>query len=493
MKRKIILNSDDYAVYDYSLYPTEEPFGYEITINTDLSESFDNLISNTGDLNESIDGSIDITDEEDTIKFLEKCKDKKLQLELLKNAEYVYFEFDVEQVGKYIKKNPSLKDKKIIFYGELDLNSTLLDDISNNFEDTSNLYFRLSGNATLISFQEYQDTFKALQTKIEEINKYDFSPLEKIMYVYDMTRDKLYVEVDENEDKLISRNLSSALLGNKIVCVGYAVIFKTLLNMLDIDCKMVYLMQPDKLSGHARNVIYIKDEKYGIDGVYYFDPTWDNKKVENDNSFLSSYRFFGMTKTSMNNLDNGNLVDQNFPYFSDDIMWKVEDILEEQGFSGLTEEMLKSINHMGSLVIKKSVINKTLINNPNVPDFVKPKKEDVVKTLYELADYFYRPLLAETLLKVLYNVRKVQYYANPEKYPFGLNEFFRTVLYSKWEFESTPDERFITSVQGLDRKQIAKMKLDKTVKYAEDTDLYKNIQQVKLAKILRRVYEQKKN
>ena len=54
-----------------------------------------------------------------------------------------------------------------------------------------------------------------------------------------------------------SRNLSSSLLGDKIVCVGYAVIFKTLLQMLEIDCKDIYLLPIDKESGHARNLIYV--------------------------------------------------------------------------------------------------------------------------------------------------------------------------------------------------------------------------------------------
>ena len=46
------------------------------------------------------------------------------------------------------------------------------------------------------------------------------------MYAYDMVRDKIYAEVDENDDKMISRNLSTALLGDKIVCLGYANVFK---------------------------------------------------------------------------------------------------------------------------------------------------------------------------------------------------------------------------------------------------------------------------
>lgn len=167
------------------------------------------------------------------------------------------------------------KQKKIVFNDFLELDPTLVNEISSAFgNETSNIYFNLIGNSELITFDEYKATIDKISTMINEIEKYNFSPMEKIMYVYDIVRNKIYIEVDENEDKMLSRNLSSSLLGDKIVCVGYAKIFRTLLQKLGITCKELYLHHPDRKGGHARNVIYVKDEKYDIDGVYYFDPTW---------------------------------------------------------------------------------------------------------------------------------------------------------------------------------------------------------------------------
>ena len=236
-------------------------------------------------------------------------------------------------------KNIDLKTKKILFTDIYNLDPEIISDVERSFgNDTSNIYFDVAGNVNLISFQEYKDTIKAIDNMVQEIEKYDFSPLEKIMYAYDLVRNKVYVEVDKDEDKLDSRTLSSVLLGDKIVCVGYARVFKTLLEKLGIHSREVHLNYPDRIGGHARNEIYVKDE--------------------NDISYLSSYRFFAMTKSAMDSIDNGRFIDDKFPYFSSDIMWEFEEAVDEKGFEKLPPEMIKSINHMSGLVYDKALINK---------------------------------------------------------------------------------------------------------------------------------------
>ena len=80
-------------------------------------------------------------------------------------------------------------------------------------------------------------------------------------------------------------------------------------------------------------------------------------------------------------------------------------------------------------------------------------------------------------MKVLYNVRKNQYYLEPEKYQFGINEFYKIAVLSGWDFEGTKKEQL--SLKKATPKQVAKIKLDQIVRYSEETDLYKNIEQVK--------------
>ncbi len=287
----------------------------------------------------------------------------------------------------------------------------------------------------------------------------------------------------------VSRTLSSVLLGDKIVFAVYAIVFRTLLEKLGIKSREVCLYNSDKTGGHARNEIYVKDEKYGIDGVYYFDTTWDSKKEEKDNSYLLKYRFFAKTKESMDRIDNGILIDENFPYFSKDIAKQVEKIIKEKGIEGLPPILLKSINHMSRLIYGRNLINKSMLS-PFVPPQFRLNEEKIIKDLEPLAEYFNKPLTADILLKVLYNVRKNQYYLEPEKYQFGLNEFYKIVVLSGWDFKGTKKEQM--SLKTATPRQVAKIKSDQIVRYSKETDLSKNIEQVKLTKVLRRIYESKK-
>ena len=408
MRGKLILSDfDEYESTKYNISEGLDPYGYEISICTDLSEEFVNLILNIGDANESdlnasIEAVIDCCEDEESMTFFKQYRNRTL--ELLQNAEYITFNFDVEKICEYVKANKILRTKKIIFNDILELKPEIVTEISNTFgNDTSNIYFNVVGNDKLISFEEYKATVKV----IDVIEKFNFSPMEKIMYVYDIVRDKVYAEVDENEDKNISRNLSSVLLGNKIVCVGYAKIFRTILEKLGISSHEVYLYYPNKNGGHARNEVYIKDEKYAVDGVYYFDPTWDSKKSENDNTYLFSYRYFAMTKTAMDLMDKGRLIDRIFPYFSDDIADEFEEIIKE-GLEKVPEEMIKSINYMSSLVYNKYLIDKTryLYRQGIIKSLLEVNTDEVIEELIPLVEYFNKPLSTNILLKVLYNVRK---------------------------------------------------------------------------------------
>lgn len=148
--------------------------------------------------------------------------------------------------------------------------------------------------------------------------------------------------------------------------------------------------------------------KESYDGVYYFDPTWDSKKSENDNTYLFLYRYFAMTKVAMGLMDKGRLIDRIFPYFSDDIADEFEEIIKE-GLEKVPEEMIKSINYMSSLVYNKYLIDKTryiLYRQGIIKSLLEVNTDEVIEELIPLVEYFNKPLSANILLKVLYNVRK---------------------------------------------------------------------------------------
>ncbi len=225
------------------------------------------------------------------------------------------------------------------------------------------------------------------------------------------------------------------------------------------------------------------------DGVYYFDPTWDSKESENDNSYLFSYRYFAMTKPAMDLMDKGRLIDRVFPCFSDDIAYKFEEIIKE-GLEKVPEEMIKSINYMSSLVYNKQLIDKTryiLYRQGIIKSLLEVNTDEVIEELIPLVEYFNKPLSANILLKVLYNVRKQQYYANP----FGLNEFYKTIIESRWCFEMTGMQK--SAYEIAKPKEKGRIISNQIVEYSQNTDLYRNIERVKFAKTLRRIYNNKKD
>lgn len=135
-----------------------------------------------------------------------------------------------------------------------------------------------------------------------------------------------------------------------------------------------------------------------------------------------------MTKVAMGLMDKGRLIDRIFPYFSDDIADEFKEIVDNEGLGKVPEEMIKSINYMSILVYNKYLIDKTryiLYRQGIIKSLLEVNTDEVIEELIPLVEYFNKPLPANILLKVLYNVRKQQYYANPEKYPFGLNEFYK--------------------------------------------------------------------
>ena len=102
-------------------------------------------------------------------------------------------------------------------------------------------------------------------------NLKDASPFEKYMMIYKYVANHVYKLNEETNGK--SRDLISVLNGDDIVCAGYANLLKWLCNEVGIECETQDVVVDKSL--HRNNRVYIKDEKYGIDGWYFVDSTWD--------------------------------------------------------------------------------------------------------------------------------------------------------------------------------------------------------------------------
>lgn len=130
-----------------------------------------------------------------------------------------------------------------------------------------------------------------LQQFIDFVKNAKASPYEKFLIIYDYVTSKPY---KENKASLgNSRDLIALMNGDDVVCVGYANLLEHICTAVGIKClsqtSSVYKKDGTFIYGHQNNSVYLKDDKYGIDGWYYADACWD--AVEEGNKDKKRYNY----------------------------------------------------------------------------------------------------------------------------------------------------------------------------------------------------------
>lgn len=403
---------------------------------------------------------------------------------------------DYEKIKKYIKRFNISEDKKIIITNDNLYNPDLMLSEINRihvvFKSSKNILLKIDGNNSPESILNCMKSVKIIDDFVSEVKSLNLSPIEQLMYVYDWVRDRVYKMEDETDEKSVSRDLSSALLSGKIVCLGYANIFNIVAKKLGFSSEVFYLENKmNEKRGHSRNIIYIKDDKYDIDGVYLFDATWDSKK--DDNSFLNKYLYFAKTFDELKNIDEKiNLVSIDYPLLDNNIFMDIINRFEKNGVFNMDTNQVKMINKLSKLIDKKrNLINELAIiakkQGIALPFNTDMDEEYILDKLYEYAELINTPIYAEKFLDILYNVRQVQYYKDPNKYPFDVDYFYLCACNSNWQFNNVPDAAFLHMI-GLYNKSLNKPGMKK---YVEDSHVDKKIAQVKLSKTLKMLLEKK--
>ena len=140
------------------------------------------------------------------------------------------------------------------------------------------------------SLNEYLYEEQYLYNLVEEYTDSKYTPFEKFLFVYNFVKNyKPYK--DNPEEPKLARNMKYILVGDYMVCSGYAKLLVTLLDKVGIDSFMISVgvdnsyengfdisNTPINIDWHARVLINIKDNKYNLNGIYVSDPTWDNSE-----------------------------------------------------------------------------------------------------------------------------------------------------------------------------------------------------------------------
>lgn len=494
IKGKINITFDKYSIEPQMFFMSGDTKNeYIIMLIISPKDNLKDILKLTTNLiniiNEEINIDISMIDEFPDNEYLINILNLILQrkIDILSTITEIKFtdEYDYELILDYLKRNKEIKDKEITLGDNICLNDTdKIKRIGELFKEYLHIQVLLEGNSHGTNLSDSIKTINMIDSIVERVKKYNFSPIEQIMYVYDIIRSKVYNEEKEEDSYTVSRDLSQVLLGNKIVCSGYANIFDKILKKLNISTIECNLDGIGKKDGHTRNAVYIKDNKYNINGVYFFDLTWDSKK--DDDKYLLSYLYFAKTIRYFDIIDTKNyLVNKTFPLSNSESILNFIKVVREKEYKEVSPKHIKTINNL-SILIDNGEIELPYL--PNI-SFMREKisKEvnlDLDKVALNLIKYIMlinNPIDVSKMLLILYNVRKVEYYENPDKFPFDISAFYLTTVNSLW----------ILFQNNLSMDEYYNKIKEELQKYNKELELTKHIEEIKLTKTLRKIYDSK--
>ena len=384
---------------------------------------------------------------------------KKKLLERVINSEYYILDFGYIDPIKYIDEHEILKNKKILLkdhFKASDINEIKpLIEKYNKYID--NFYIFLEGNQCPVKLFDAYKTMKIIESMAKEIENLKLSPIETVMYTYDIVRNRVYKKEEENESYDISRNLTSVLTGDKIVCVGYSELFNALLKYMGFNSCVVTIDKINSNSGHARNSVYINDRKYKIDGVYYFDTTWDCKKKNETNEFLNRYIYFARTKIEMEALSSNYKPDFIMPRhlcenFRNDILKHIEcESIDVRELHMNIYDNYKFLNTMSLRISNERFLTNYctyILKNIYNDDNIREQSYEAIDEVKIMFDRFNSKISLEKMIVILNNVRKVEYLNNPEFYPYDLESIKKAAINSGWLPELLEEEKLLCAIFG---------------------------------------------
>lgn len=270
-------------------------------VDSELNDNYDSRLAarmnkNIGNSNVSIKHILNSNsftiDSRDLLEVLEviKHRNKELPLDTI-----IINITDYNDLKTFINYIVSIyKDVKIIFNLDFkNFNTDLLSDLT----EYKNIVVKEDGHEITLDLAIKKELkIRELLEPVETI-KNELSPFEIYTKLYKITKEfKPYNEVEKGDDLDKSRTLSKLLFNEYIVCAGYANLLQELCKRYNIDTYYMFVDVIQKNSktvndtaGHARLLVKMEDDKYGIDGLYVSDPTWDSNDFSRYNHILMTF------------------------------------------------------------------------------------------------------------------------------------------------------------------------------------------------------------
>ena len=380
------------------------------------------------ELNKKTKYIVVITDKDDSFDEILNDKNSFESSKRTLEVDYTYEEFisepfkvklngKIDDIIHFLNKNKinnritlgSKNNEPFKITDEVEINKLL-----NELNNTSNIYLNLEGNNNEISIDDYKYTVEYINSIVKEIKEKELSTFEELIYLYDIVRDRYYISEEKNDDPYISRDLTKVIKGKKIVCIGYSEIFNTIAKKLGFNAKKQLLHDTPKNEGHARNMVYVKDDKYNIDEILVFDPT-TGCKIDETNNHFNKYSYCGRPNAFFEYIDE---------YFEEDLIDDEMEILKNV-YKKLKENdfNLEPIEYMVVNSMYKQLLNKefSIIYRFNLNED-KELQETFKEEIITFCNLFDKREAEEIYIKALTNVRIKEYLDDEEKFPLSIEK-----------------------------------------------------------------------
>lgn len=154
------------------------------------------------------------------------------------------------------------------------LNPNVFIRIAGGYVEDRIKYGEFKGNYYLTAVIYTRDETVKILEEIEKIEKnirYNWSDIQKLLYVYDKLKSGVMYDPKYNSKSSSEVRSLRGLITKKTVCAGYSLMLKEIMDRNNVQCEYAEgFIGPNKTGAHAWNIVTIDGKKYPI------DLTWDN-------------------------------------------------------------------------------------------------------------------------------------------------------------------------------------------------------------------------
>lgn len=350
-------------------------------------------------------------------------------------------------------------------------------------------------NYSLLSYNEVLNSYKLIDKMKREIKKYDLTPLEQIIFLYDKVRKKPYKAYDK--DQSTSRDITEVLNNDYVVCEGYANVISAVCNSLNINCEKILWKPFEGNIGHASNLVYINDDYYNVHQFFEIDAVVATKKNEKDHDYINNYKLFLLPlkyavviKEKYNNLTIGyklGVEQLNDRYNTADRFKAIAapDILTLNSIQLYLKGMLELASKIGNKeLIQKCRKIESELKNDSV-DF-----EKVQKIHEEYQKLFIKKIKKDVMIEALYKVKRIEYLINPNEYKLDIDSFKKMI---DCNFPKSQEEKLLEVIFDDINGYFDNVKYLKTIDGNNlDEKVEKDIKRIEFLNILKRELNSRK-